>query len=110
MLRKVVYETRRFSRNCTTMLNGSFKMDDGKCSYNEIVRILDKVCPASLAESWDNTGLLLEPYSCNDNVESVFLTNDLTEAVLSEAIALNTKFIISYHPPLFVPFKNILQK
>ena len=39
----------------------------------------------SLAGSWDNVGLLLEP-SPPHKVTSLLLTNDLTEPVLEEAL------------------------
>merc|ERR1712106_200235 len=43
-------------------------------------------------------------------LKAVFLTNDLTEPVLEEALQFNTDLIISYHPPLFTPFKRLTSK
>lgn len=75
---------------------------------SEIVGTLKKMAPLSLAESWDNVGLLVEPDdAANSPVDCVFLTNDLTEDVLQEAEAVNANLIISYHPPVFVPFKRL---
>ena len=76
---------------------------------NEVVSQLEIFAPSSLAESWDNVGLLIEP-SGEKAVKTVFLTNDLTEPVLEEAIQSNTDLIISYHPPLFRPLKRLTSK
>ena len=38
---------------------------------------------------------------------SVLFTNDLTEAVIDEALAIKSDLIISYHPPIFAPIKSI---
>ena len=44
------------------------------------------------------------------NFQVVFLTNDLTEPVLDEAVKASADLIISYHPPLFRPFKRLTSK
>ena len=80
-----------------------------KMKLKEVVSQLEIFAPSSLAESWDNVGLLIEP-SGEKAVKTVFLTNDLTEPVLEEAIQSNTDLIISYHPPLFRPFKRLTSK
>jgi dinuclear metal center YbgI/SA1388 family protein len=40
-------------------------------------------------------------------VEKIFLTNDLTEKVLEEAIASKASFILTYHPLIFAPLKRL---
>merc|ERR1719228_2545970 len=80
-----------------------------KMNLKEVVSQLESFAPTSLAESWDNVGLLIEP-SEEKTVKTVFLTNDLTEPVLEEALQSNTDLIISYHPPLFRPFKRLTSK
>lgn len=75
---------------------------------SEVVSTLKKMAPLSLAESWDNVGLLIEPCSnVQQPIDCVFLTNDLTEDVLDEAESVNANLIVSYHPPVFAPFKRI---
>ncbi|XP_025405210.1 NIF3-like protein 1 isoform X2 [Sipha flava] len=78
-------------------------------NLKEVVSTLEKMAPLSLAESWDNVGLLIEP-DVKKSIECVFLTNDLTEDVLEEAQNAKANLIISYHPPLFKPFKRIILK
>lgn len=72
----------------------------------EAVAVLDGLAAPSLAESWDNVGLLLQPYTQRE-VKTVFLTNDLSEDVMAEAVEQKADLILSYHPPLFRPFKRI---
>lgn len=72
----------------------------------EVISALKKLAPLSLAESWDNVGLLVEP-NVHKNVNCVFLTNDLTEDVLEEAVGVNANLIVTYHPLIFSPFKRI---
>ncbi|KAJ3123956.1 hypothetical protein HK098_001545 [Nowakowskiella sp. JEL0407] len=68
-----------------------------------------KVAPISLAEtSWDNVGILVEAPYPRPNAKKVFLTIDLTQQVLDEAIKdESVGVIVSYHPPLFRAFKRL---
>ncbi|XP_063882738.1 NIF3-like protein 1 [Scylla paramamosain] len=72
----------------------------------EAVALLDRFAAPSLAESWDNVGLLLQPYTQRE-IKTVMLTNDLSEEVMEEAVQHKADLILSYHPPLFRPFKRI---
>ncbi|XP_034863309.1 NIF3-like protein 1 isoform X1 [Mirounga leonina] len=70
---------------------------------------LNDFASLSLAESWDNVGLLVEP-SPPHAVHTLFLTNDLTEEVMEEALQKKVDLILSYHPPIFRPLKHITWK
>lgn len=74
-----------------------------------MVSYLEAFSPTSLAESWDNVGLLSEP-STPRNIEKILLTNDLTEPVMEEAVKEGVGLIVSYHPPVFKPLKSLTQK
>ncbi|XP_056009234.1 NIF3-like protein 1 isoform X2 [Ostrea edulis] len=74
-----------------------------------VVKKLQQFADPNLAESWDNVGLLVEPTPPHE-VKKIMLTNDLTEAVYQEARAWNANLIISYHPPIFVPMKKLVQR
>ncbi len=65
-----------------------------------IIQTLEDIAPLSLAEDWDNVGLLINPLKPR-NVKKILLTIDLTEAVTDEAIAGKVDLIIAYHPILF---------
>ena len=80
-----------------------------KMNLKEVVSKLESFAPSSLAESWDNVGLLVEP-SEEKTVKTIFLTNDLTEPVLEEALKSSSDLIISYHPPIFRPLKRLTSK
>lgn len=71
-----------------------------------IVEAIHEFADTSLAASWDNVGLLIEPTEPK-NVSCILLTNDLTENVMDEAIKLKTDLIITYHPLIFTPLKSI---
>lgn len=72
---------------------------------------LEQLAPLRAAEPWDNVGLLVEPSNPPD-IHSLLITNDLTETVLQEALAQpkgKPGLIVSYHPPLFKPLKQLTQ-
>ncbi|XP_001357124.4 NIF3-like protein 1 [Drosophila pseudoobscura] len=71
-----------------------------------VVKELENFAPLSLAEKWDNVGLLIEPHNERD-VKKILLTNDLTEPVMKEAVEKQVEMIISYHPPIFKPLTRI---
>uniref|UniRef100_A0A452HFY4 NIF3-like protein 1 n=1 Tax=Gopherus agassizii TaxID=38772 RepID=A0A452HFY4_9SAUR len=74
-----------------------------------LVSSLNDFASLSLAESWDNVGLLVEP-SPPHTVSTLFLTNDLTEEVMQEALQKKANLILSYHPPIFRALKRITWK
>lgn len=75
----------------------------------EVLHQLQEYASPSIAEGWDNVGLLLEPSSPH-TVKHLFLTNDLTEDVLDEAVSKKADLILSYHPPIFSSIKRITQE
>ncbi|KAM9960911.1 hypothetical protein ACTFIW_010071 [Dictyostelium discoideum] len=105
-----------FNLTKTSKLQQQFKIIKRMSSTNsvkgkEVLKKLGELIPLNLAEKWDNVGLLVEPSNTDSmDIESIFLTNDLTEPVLQEAINEKASFIISYHPPLFNQFKTVNQK
>ncbi|KAI1759168.1 NGG1p interacting factor 3 [Hypoxylon sp. FL1150] len=81
-----------------------------------VVAAMKTLFPEELADSaWDNTGLLLgqAPLSTPEPKESnntVLLTNDLTSAVVDEALEEGAKMIVCYHPVIFRPLKSLTTK
>lgn len=78
-------------------------------SLSAVVQVLTAFAPLSLAEKWDNVGLLIEPSEKFQTIRKIILTNDLTERVMQEALDEKVNMIISYHPPIFAPLKRITQ-
>ena len=74
-------------------------------SCKVIAEAIERLAPLELAEDWDNVGLLVG--SPEHQVTKVLLTLDVTEEVIDEAVALEAGLIISHHPCLFHPVKNI---
>ncbi|KAI1809386.1 NGG1p interacting factor 3 [Poronia punctata] len=79
----------------------------------KVVEIMKKLYPEELADkSWDNTGLLLDRAALTDFSRSgptpaVLLTNDLSTAVVDEAMQEGVDVIICYHPVIFKPLKSL---
>ncbi|XP_073827994.1 NIF3-like protein 1 [Musca autumnalis] len=101
MLKSKVGKGQQFLRFYANMAGG--------LALKDVVASLEQFAPLSYAEKWDNVGLLLEPYN-QKPVEKIILTNDLTEAVMHEAIEKKANMILSYHPPIFAALKRITQK
>lgn len=91
------------------VLSSRFSQSPPSMDLKTVLEVLEQLAPLSLAESWDNVGLLVEP-SKQRPVKTILLTNDLTADVMDEAEAMTCDLIISYHPPLFRPFKRLVQK
>ncbi|KAI7960278.1 hypothetical protein MJO29_005346 [Puccinia striiformis f. sp. tritici] len=74
-----------------------------------VQRAFSKMAPVSLAESWDNTGLLLESPVVRPLANRVLLTIDLTPSVAEEALAKDSNIgvIVAYHPTIFRGLKSL---
>ncbi|XP_051968591.1 NIF3-like protein 1 [Xyrauchen texanus] len=104
------------SPSCSSLLRSSrvfrylslYTRPAGHMDLKGVLEVLEQLAPLSLAESWDNVGLLVEP-SKPRPIKTILLTNDLTAAVMDEAEMLDCDLIISYHPPIFRPFKRLVQ-
>src|ERR1700691_130654 len=71
-----------------------------------IIYTLEQMAPPSLAESWDNVGLLAgDP---NQEISRILLTIDYSAAVAEEARAKKCDLVIAYHPPIFHPLKRVV--
>ncbi|XP_054625214.1 NIF3-like protein 1 isoform X2 [Dunckerocampus dactyliophorus] len=101
--------TRSFCAILLTSNNNHQSPAPSLMDLNQVVQVLEYLAPLSLAESWDNVGLLVEP-SKPRPVKTILLTNDLTDTVMEEAEAVSCDLIVSYHPPLFQPIKRLVQK
>jgi dinuclear metal center YbgI/SA1388 family protein len=71
-----------------------------------IIAAMERIAPSSLAEAWDNVGLLAgDP---NQDVSRILLTIDYSPAVAQEAGANQCDLVIAYHPPIFQPLKRVV--
>lgn len=72
----------------------------------DFITAMEAIAPPSLAEPWDNVGLLVGDRS--QKVARAMLTIDYTPAVAEEARAAGCDLIVSYHPPIFTAHKRIV--
>ena len=70
-----------------------------------LVEAMNQIAPPGLAESWDNTGLLLGLES--DPVSRVLLCIDLVDGVVEEALKREVDAVVAYHPPIFSPLSSL---
>ncbi len=71
----------------------------------EIIKYLEMWAPKEIAWEKDNVGLQVgDP---NIKIKNILLSLDLKEEVIESAIKENCNLIISHHPLLFYPIKNL---
>lgn len=71
----------------------------------QIVSIIEDLYPRSLAQPWDNIGLLVgDPEA---DVAKVLVAVDVTKGVLEEARRAKAGMIISYHPVIWDGLKQV---
>lgn len=71
----------------------------------DVCRALEAIAPLSLAQAWDNVGLL-----AGDRTVAArrgLLCIDLTGPVVAEAIRRRVQIVIAYHPPIFKPISRL---
>ncbi len=79
-------------------------MSDGLILHN-LLDILETHAPSTLAESWDNVGLMVgDPAHA---VSGILVALDPTAAVLDEALASGLNTVITHHPLIFQPLKSV---
>lgn len=71
----------------------------------EVTRLIEQLAPLELAEDWDNVGWQVgDP---DAPIQSVLVTLDFTPAVLEEARREKADLIITHHPFLFKPLRQV---
>lgn len=74
-------------------------------TVKEIYEYLNELADITLAEKWDNVGLMIGDY--NSNVNNAMVCLDVTTDVVEEAIANDVNLIVSHHPLIFRPIKSL---
>lgn len=75
-------------------------------NLTELASYLESIAPAQIAESWDNVGVLVR---CAQEVTGVLCALDITPATVREARAVGCNAIVSHHPVIFRPLKELRQ-
>ena len=74
-------------------------------TIDRILNVLNTIAPFSLAEEWDNVGLLIgDP---GQAVSGILIGLDPTVELLDQAHALGANLVITHHPIIFQPLKAI---
>src|SRR5699024_4500534 len=74
-------------------------------TVGKVIDLFEEWVPKHLASDWDNVGLQIG--NLGSPVNKIMVTLDVTEEVVKEAIDLDVNLIISHHPLLFKPLKQI---
>merc|ERR1712093_773410 len=95
--------------------SATFRAHIASMSITRAVQLAFKrLAPVETAESWDNVGLLLEPYVFNSGSSSgssrrkVLLATDLTRQIV-ESMSDDIGSIVVYHPAIFRGLKSLTQ-
>jgi dinuclear metal center YbgI/SA1388 family protein len=65
----------------------------------QLVAAVERLAPTSLAEEWDNVGLIVGRH--NQAVRRVLVALELRDEVLGEARELGCEAVLTHHPPIF---------
>lgn len=72
---------------------------------DNIIEHLEKFAPLELAQSWDNSGWQIN--LGNKYTKKILLCLSLTPKIFTQAIENGCDLIVSHHPLIFSPVKNI---
>ncbi len=71
----------------------------------EIIHLLENWAPKQIAWEKDNIGLQVG--RVNNEIRSILISLDVTDEVIEEAIKKKSNLVISHHPLLFHPVRNL---
>ncbi len=74
-------------------------------SAKNIIDLIEEYAPKNTQELWDNSGLQVG--DINSSVNSILIAMDITDKCIDYAIDKGINFIITHHPFIFSPIKNI---
>ncbi|MDO5023037.1 MAG: Nif3-like dinuclear metal center hexameric protein [Eubacteriales bacterium] len=76
-----------------------------KTSVKNIYDILNSLAPFDSAEEYDNVGLLVG--DLEQEVSKILVVLDVTHQAIEKAVNIGAQLIISHHPLMFSPIRNI---
>jgi dinuclear metal center YbgI/SA1388 family protein len=76
-------------------------MKQPQCFVSDLVRAVEAIAPARLAESWDAVGLQVGHHAAP--VRRVLTCLEVTPPTLNEAVRLKADAIVAHHPLIFQP-------
>lgn len=76
-------------------------------TLKEIVEAIESTVNRGYQESWDNSGWQVVPDDTDAECKGVMIAVDITENVIAEAINHGCNLIVSHHPLIFKPLKQL---
>ena len=74
-------------------------------TVGQIYNVLNALAPVQYQMDFDNSGFLIG--DCSREVQAVITALDITDDVIEEAVSLHADLIVSHHPLLFHPLRNV---
>lgn len=74
-------------------------------TVQELINILQQIAPDSLAEEWDNVGLLVG--NPGQSVTKILLALDPSPTLIEQAVVNSCELVITHHPAIFRPLKSL---
>lgn len=71
----------------------------------DVISVIERHYPNNLAESWDNTGLLLGDE--NQEIDKIYCCVDVTRSTINDAISWGANLMVAHHPLFFRPLKAL---
>lgn len=75
-------------------------------TVRDIYEVIDRLAPFSLAMEWDNCGLQVGDW--RSDVDKILVALDATPSVISEAAEKGCQLVVTHHPLLFNPVRQIV--
>ena len=73
---------------------------------SDVFSYLDELAPFSYSMDFDNSGLLIGDPS--QSVKKILVALDCTKSVVSKAREMGADLIVTHHPVIFDPLKNVM--
>jgi dinuclear metal center YbgI/SA1388 family protein len=77
-------------------------------NVQEVIKVIEELCPLNYAEDFDNVGLLVGDK--HQSVTGILVTLDTLENVIKEAKTKNCNMVVSFHPIIFSGLKKLTGK
>ena len=72
---------------------------------SDLIQRIETKYPKCVAEEWDNVGLILG--SMQQDIKKVYIALDATDEVIQDAIACEADLLLTHHPLVFSPMKQV---
>ena len=83
----------------------TFRGTNVTITLRDVLSVMERVAPTSLAEEWDNVGLQVGHYDWP--VKKIWVALDATADIVAEACMAEVSLLITHHPLIFRPIKAV---